>query len=161
MNANSFNLNQLNLDSRPAFAFIQYEEEGAAEAAVKNENGTHWLDKTIRVSFREVGNDSNASRNRTPSTPFGVSFYAAAANAAVNAAMNTISNTTPMYPPPPYGQAFLVDPHANRYPLPSPPNSPADNPPYLANVGRFGSVRKMISFIYIGKAFTKNWANLF
>ncbi|KAI8922661.1 hypothetical protein BC831DRAFT_67211 [Entophlyctis helioformis] len=43
------------LSTRPAFAFIDYESDEAAEAAVDHENAQVWLDRTLRVQFREVG----------------------------------------------------------------------------------------------------------
>ncbi|KAJ3416298.1 hypothetical protein HDV05_002238 [Chytridiales sp. JEL 0842] len=43
------------LDSRPAFAFIRFVHEDSAEKAVEQENAKQWLDRTIRVQFREVG----------------------------------------------------------------------------------------------------------
>ncbi|KAJ3079139.1 hypothetical protein HK102_004000 [Quaeritorhiza haematococci] len=41
--------------SRPAFAFIKYSEEASAEKAIQAENGQTWLDRTIRVQYRETG----------------------------------------------------------------------------------------------------------
>ncbi|KAJ3416301.1 hypothetical protein HDV05_002241 [Chytridiales sp. JEL 0842] len=39
--------------ARPAFAFIRYVESESAELAIQEENGTRWLDKIIKVQYRE------------------------------------------------------------------------------------------------------------
>ncbi|KAJ3110418.1 hypothetical protein HDU96_006637 [Phlyctochytrium bullatum] len=52
-------VNKHPFDSRPAFAFITYAEEASAERAVVEErapqNAKQWLDRTIRVQYRETG----------------------------------------------------------------------------------------------------------
>ncbi|KAI9332873.1 hypothetical protein DFJ73DRAFT_896463 [Zopfochytrium polystomum] len=40
--------------SRPAFAFIRYADEKVAEIAIEEENGSSWLDRIIKVQYREV-----------------------------------------------------------------------------------------------------------
>ncbi|KAJ3122819.1 WD repeat-containing protein 75 [Physocladia obscura] len=42
-------------DARPAFAFITFAEESSAEQAIEHENAKLWLDRNIRVQYREVG----------------------------------------------------------------------------------------------------------
>ncbi|KAI8592238.1 hypothetical protein BDZ88DRAFT_504812 [Geranomyces variabilis] len=41
--------------TRPAFAFIKYDDEEAASEAVRNENSKLWLGRSIRVQYRETG----------------------------------------------------------------------------------------------------------
>ncbi|KAL2917132.1 hypothetical protein HK105_203196 [Polyrhizophydium stewartii] len=41
--------------ARPAFAFVRYASETAAELAVLSEAGQRWMDRVLRVQFREVG----------------------------------------------------------------------------------------------------------
>ncbi|KAJ3104952.1 hypothetical protein HDU97_008700 [Phlyctochytrium planicorne] len=48
-------VNKYPFDTRPAFAFIKYVDEASAEKAVVDENAKQWLDRTIRVQYRETG----------------------------------------------------------------------------------------------------------
>ncbi|KAJ3075847.1 hypothetical protein HDU99_001461, partial [Rhizoclosmatium hyalinum] len=48
--------------ARPAFAFVTYEDESSAEKAIENENATLWLERTIRVQYREIGEFKGLSR---------------------------------------------------------------------------------------------------
>ncbi|KAJ3069663.1 hypothetical protein HDU98_007280 [Podochytrium sp. JEL0797] len=52
-------------ESRPAFAFVTYEDESSAEKAIEKEvlsNAQAWLDRTIRVQYREIGEFKGLSR---------------------------------------------------------------------------------------------------
>ncbi|KAJ1561854.1 hypothetical protein HK405_002457, partial [Cladochytrium tenue] len=40
--------------SRPAFAFVRFVDEKVAEIAIEEENGSSWLDRIIKVQYREV-----------------------------------------------------------------------------------------------------------
>ncbi|KAI8835528.1 hypothetical protein BC829DRAFT_448141 [Chytridium lagenaria] len=48
-------VNKFPYDTRPAFAFIKYTDEACAERAVMEENAKQWLDRTIRVQYKETG----------------------------------------------------------------------------------------------------------
>ncbi|TPX64486.1 hypothetical protein SpCBS45565_g05891 [Spizellomyces sp. 'palustris'] len=63
-------------NSRPAFAFIKFLDEATPEHAIQEENGKLWLDRTIRVQFRETG---EFRVQRPPAVPYspGVLPYAA------------------------------------------------------------------------------------
>ncbi|KAJ3315763.1 hypothetical protein HDU76_002109 [Blyttiomyces sp. JEL0837] len=40
--------------TRPAFAFVRFTDEKSAEIAIEEENGSRWLDRIIKVQYREV-----------------------------------------------------------------------------------------------------------
>ncbi|KAJ3202963.1 hypothetical protein HDU82_006947 [Entophlyctis luteolus] len=46
---------------RPAFAFIQYSSEDDAELAIDELHGSRWLDRIIKVQFREIGQVKTAA----------------------------------------------------------------------------------------------------
>ncbi|KAI8823269.1 hypothetical protein BJ741DRAFT_634443 [Chytriomyces cf. hyalinus JEL632] len=48
--------------SRPAFAFITYVEESGAESAIEFENAQMWMERTIRVQYREIGEQKGIAR---------------------------------------------------------------------------------------------------
>ncbi|KAI9098290.1 hypothetical protein DFS34DRAFT_620357 [Phlyctochytrium arcticum] len=52
--------------SRPAFAFIEFHKESDANQAVMEENGKTWLDRTIRVQFKERNDPASSRAQDTP-----------------------------------------------------------------------------------------------
>ncbi|KAJ3327670.1 hypothetical protein HDU76_011354 [Blyttiomyces sp. JEL0837] len=42
-------------NTRPAFAFITFSQEFSAQNSIEEENGKVWLERTIRVQYRETG----------------------------------------------------------------------------------------------------------
>ncbi|KND02844.1 hypothetical protein, variant [Spizellomyces punctatus DAOM BR117] len=63
-------------NSRPAFAFIKFLDEATPEHAIQEENGKLWLDRTIRVQFRETG---EFRVQRPPAVPYSPSVIPYAA----------------------------------------------------------------------------------
>ncbi|KAJ3282198.1 hypothetical protein HK104_011047, partial [Borealophlyctis nickersoniae] len=91
---------QTGQNSRPAFAFIKYTDEADAERAVEEENGTTWLDRCIRVQFRETGE----FRQRAQQFHYG-HFGPMSVNQRTNAMMRGgPSGDMTMYAMPPMGR---------------------------------------------------------
>ncbi|KAK9712554.1 hypothetical protein K7432_007073 [Basidiobolus ranarum] len=63
-------LNLVNRNANmPAFAFIKYSNEDAAGKAIENENGSRWLETTIRVQYRE-SNEGRVHKQLRPNNYF-------------------------------------------------------------------------------------------
>ncbi|KAJ3022228.1 UNVERIFIED_CONTAM: hypothetical protein HDU68_009248 [Siphonaria sp. JEL0065] len=119
--------------ARPAFAFITYAEESGAEKAIEFENAKLWLERTIRVQYREIGELKGISRplkhQLQSTTPFPHSYKLRVDNAnfpKLGATTTAISSTNNELPPKPQTKYY----HHSK-PGPKPTNLPQVPPPML------------------------------
>ncbi|KAI9349737.1 hypothetical protein BDR26DRAFT_636722 [Obelidium mucronatum] len=133
--------------ARPAFAFITFVEETSAEQAIENENAKLWLDRTIRVQYREIGEYKGLSRSMKKQLQ----------NAPVKAADKTSSSTQsmsikaiPMQTAPPSASKYF---HHNKPGTLKSSNQTATSvPPYIPPPATSASTASQIQSMYGGNA---------
>ncbi|KAI8609996.1 hypothetical protein BC830DRAFT_1221930 [Chytriomyces sp. MP71] len=111
-------LNEPGPTSRPAFAFITFADDASAENAIEYENGQMWLEKTIRVQYRQIGEHKGIARiagrrHSIPPNP----------DPPPHTYINPQHDSVPSRPPPPpksYGHATSRPPFSQRGQGPKP-----------------------------------------